>query len=291
MASRTSSSAPSTVRAGRSPSPADAGLSSLANMVGRADRAQRPDADPGDHRTPGPAPNPRSATLTSRRGCEQDCSSAPSRLLGLSYLAGSVPKSRRELHPSGHVEHDHAGTARPPAGPVSDRVTAKGVFVSNYSNGKSSVTPYVVAKGAARLLDFMAKVFAADVYLTVPNPDGSIGHAEARIGDSVVMVFDSHDGWPPTPAFLSLYVEDADAAVGLALEQGAKLITEVMTSAITGDRGGRVQDPVGSIWWVQTHQRDVTSEEMHARFTDPGELAIMEHAQESFDQAMRPLGQ
>jgi len=67
----------------------------------------------------------------------------------------------------------------------------------NYPNGKSSVTPYVVAKGAERLLDFMAKAFGADIYLTVPNPDGSIGHAEARIGDSVVMVFDSNEDWPP----------------------------------------------------------------------------------------------
>jgi PhnB protein len=161
----------------------------------------------------------------------------------------------------------------------------------NYPNGKSSVTPYVVAKGPERLLDFMTKAFAADVYLTVPDPDGSIGHAEARIGDSVVMVFDSNDDWPHTPAFLSLYVEDVDATTRLAFKQGVQLVTEVVTSGITGDRGGRFRDPVGNIWWIQTHQHDISQEEMHAKFADSGELATMRRAQESFDQAMHMLGQ
>lgn len=137
----------------------------------------------------------------------------------------------------------------------------------------------------------MAKAFAADVYLTVPNPDGSIGHAEARIGDSVVMVFDGNGDWPPTPAFLSLYVEDVDTTARLALQEGAQLVTEVMTSVITGDRGGRLRDPVGNIWWIQTHLHDVSQEEMHAKFADPAELATMQRAQESFDQAMKIVDQ
>jgi PhnB protein len=158
--------------------------------------------------------------------------------------------------------------------------------MANQPNGKSSLTPYVVAKGAQRLLDFMAAAFEAQIYLKVPNPDGSIGHAEARIGDSVVMVFDSHQHWPSTPAFLSLYVDDVDATVHRTIELGAHLVTEVLTSGITGDRGGRLRDPAGNIWWIQTHQRDITVEEMHTNFHDPNELAIMRHAQESFDRAM-----
>jgi len=64
-----------------------------------------------------------------------------------------------------------------------------------------------------------------------------------------------------------------------------------MTSGITGDRGGRLRDPVGNIWWIQTHQHDVSPEEMHAKFAEPDELATMQRAQESFDQAMNMLGQ
>lgn len=100
----------------------------------------------------------------------------------------------------------------------------------------------------------------------------------------------NHD-WPHTPAFLSLYVPDVDTTIRRALEQGGQLVTEVMTSGITGDRGGRVRDPVGNIWWIQTHQHDVSQEQMHAAFADPGELATMARAQESFDHVMHTLGQ
>lgn len=69
--------------------------------------------------------------------------------------------------------------------------------------GKSTVTPYVAAKGAARFLDFVETVFGTKA-MRVPNPDGTIGHAEVRIGDSVVMAFDSRPEWPDTPSFLSV---------------------------------------------------------------------------------------
>ncbi len=153
--------------------------------------------------------------------------------------------------------------------------------------GKSTVTPYVAAKGAARFLDFVEEVFATGKALRVPNPDGTIGHAEVRIGDSVVMAFDSRPEWPDTPSFLSVYVDDVDAVVARALRAGATLVTEVTTSRIVGDRGGRIKDPVGNIWWVQTHLEDVDEATVRERFGDPAELAIMQRLQKSFDDEMR----
>jgi PhnB protein len=147
---------------------------------------------------------------------------------------------------------------------------------------KGTVTPYVAAKGADRFLDFVEAVLTTDKAGRVRNPDGTIGHAEIRIGDSVVMAFDSRPEWPFTPAFLSVYVDDPDAVVEKALNNGATMVTEVTTSRIVGERGARVKDPVGNIWWIQTKvaEPDLTL------FEDPGELAVMRRSQESFDRAV-----
>lgn len=154
---------------------------------------------------------------------------------------------------------------------------------------KGTVTPYVAAKGADRFLDFVEAVFTGEKAARVRNPDGSIGHAEIRVGDSIVMTFDSRPEWPFTPAFLSVYVPDSDAVVERALRNGATLVTAVMTSGIVGERGGRVRDPVGNIWWVQTRVEELDEATMLARFDDPAELAIMRRSQESFDVAMRSI--
>jgi PhnB protein len=160
----------------------------------------------------------------------------------------------------------------------------------NIPGGKSTVTPYVAAKGADRFLDFVEEVFKTGKAARVRNPDGTVGHAEIRVGDSVIMAFDSRPEWPETPAFLSVYVDDADQVVARALAAGAALVTPVTTSGIVGDRGGRVRDPAGNIWWVQTHLEDVDETTMMERFADPAELAVMREVQASFDREMRQRG-
>ena len=64
--------------------------------------------------------------------------------------------------------------------------------------------------------------------------DGVIGHAEVRIGDSVVMMFDKPE-WPATPAFLRLYVADDAEVRRRAAERGATIVTEP-TELFWGDR-------------------------------------------------------
>jgi PhnB protein len=152
---------------------------------------------------------------------------------------------------------------------------------------KGTVTPYVAAKGADRFLDFVESVFTTEKAARVRNQDGTVGHAEIRIGDSIIMAFDSRPEWPLTPAFLSVYVDDSDAVVRKALDNGATLVTPVTTSGIVGERGGRIKDPVGNIWWIQTKVEELDEATMLARFQDPAELAIMHGVQESFDREMR----
>ena len=106
--------------------------------------------------------------------------------------------------------------------------------------GCSTVMPWIISRDTARLLDFLKQAFGAQELSRLSNADGTITHAEARIGDSIVGGFDTREGWPETPCFLRLYVEDADAVYQQALSAGAIAVTE-MTSLVWGDRGGRVR--------------------------------------------------
>lgn len=131
--------------------------------------------------------------------------------------------------------------------------------------GYPTVCPFAITKSSAKLIDFATASLGATERTRVHNEDGeSIGHAEIQIGDSVIMMFDSQPNWPATPAFLNIYVEDCDAAHRRALENGAEEVTPLSTNA-WGDRGSRIRDPLGNIWWIQTHVEDVSEEEMMQR--------------------------
>jgi PhnB protein len=118
------------------------------------------------------------------------------------------------------------------------------------------------------------------------NPDGSIAHVEVRIGTSIVMLFDSYEGWPKTPGFFRLYLEDADASYEQALRAGATSVTEV-TELFWGDRVGRVRDPFGNIWWLQSHRTDVPYDEMQTRMGDPEMVEAMRYVQQTLVDALR----
>jgi PhnB protein len=100
------------------------------------------------------------------------------------------------------------------------------------------------------------------------GPDGRIGHAEMRIGDAMVMMFDARPHWPSTPAFLRLYVDDADKVFAQAVAAGGTPVTNV-THLAFGDRVGRVRDPFSNLYWLQTRVEEVSEEEMNRRWTDP----------------------
>jgi PhnB protein len=153
-------------------------------------------------------------------------------------------------------------------------------------NGYSAVTPWIISRDSVGLLDFLRLAFDAEEVTRVPNADGTIGHAEARIGDAMVMLFDAHPNWPDTPAFLRLYVGDADALFARAVTAGATPISDVTHLAI-GDRVGRVRDPFGNIWWLQARVEDVSEEEMARRWTEPKWAKAMAYMQTSLTAAVR----
>jgi uncharacterized glyoxalase superfamily protein PhnB len=118
--------------------------------------------------------------------------------------------------------------------------------------GYSTVSPYLVVEGAQRVLDFLQRAFDATALRRYERPDGSIMHAEVRIGDSVVMLADATAEWPAFPSMLHLYVSDVDAVYRRALEAGGVSIQEPRQQEGDPDRRGGVRDPAGNGWWMAT---------------------------------------
>ena len=85
-----------------------------------------------------------------------------------------------------------------------------------------TVCPWVITRDTGAFIDFATKAFGAQEIARVVNPDGAIGHAELFIGESVVLAFDSRPHWPATPAFLRIYVDDADADVRAGRQGGRR---------------------------------------------------------------------
>ena len=138
--------------------------------------------------------------------------------------------------------------------------------------GYHSVTPYLSIKGAAAAIDFYKQVFGATELFRMPGPDGKIGHAEIKIGDSPIMLADEYPEMefvsPQTlggsPIGLMIYVDDVDTMFKNAISGGAKEI-KPLQNQFYGDRSGTLKDPFGHVWTVATHIEDIAPEEMERR--------------------------
>ncbi|MFB4316539.1 VOC family protein [Actinomadura sp. 21ATH] len=148
--------------------------------------------------------------------------------------------------------------------------------------GYTTVAPWVVTDDTGAFLDFVARAFGGEELGRVATADGKIGHGEIRVGDTVVLAFDRHADWPVMPSLLRVFVADADRAFAQAAEAGGRVVTGLMNDAF-GHRGGRVRDPFGNIWWVESHIEDVPEDEMWERLRRPEYAEGMRVAQETLD--------
>lgn len=91
------------------------------------------------------------------------------------------------------------------------------------------MTPYLLIKGASEAIAFYTQAFGAEEITRLTAPDGRIGHAEIRVGDSVIMIADEHpemDFLGPqsrggTTVSLLIYVDHVDDVFEKALDSGA----------------------------------------------------------------------
>lgn len=131
-------------------------------------------------------------------------------------------------------------------------------------DGYHSIQPYLIVQGATKLIEFMKQAFGATERMRMGGPDGTIGHAEVQIGDSVVMLADANDMFPAMPATVLVYVDDCDAVYTRALAAGAKS-ERAPEDQFYGDRSAGVNDASGNRWYIHTHIEEVPPDEMQKR--------------------------
>jgi len=127
-------------------------------------------------------------------------------------------------------------------------------------DGYHTATPYLIVKGAAQAIEFYKKAFGATELLRMAQPGGKVGHAEIKIGDSILMLADespeidarSPQSFGGSPVSILLYVEDVDAVFTQAVAAGAA-VQRPVANQFYGDRTGGVKDPFGHMWYIATH--------------------------------------
>jgi PhnB protein len=128
--------------------------------------------------------------------------------------------------------------------------------IHHIPEGLRSITPALHPKGADKVIEFMRQVFDAEEIMKHLTPQGTIAHAQVRIGDSVIELGEAHGPFQPMPTAFHLYVKDADAVYRKAIDAGAKSVTEP-SDMFYGDREACVIDPFGNHWYIATHKKDV----------------------------------
>ncbi|NEE01763.1 VOC family protein [Phytoactinopolyspora halotolerans] len=146
--------------------------------------------------------------------------------------------------------------------------------VNPIPEGYHSLTPFIVCADAAGAIDFYQRVFGAQVLGRHDGPDGTVMHAELRIGDSILQLSDPNPAFglaAPDPeassASLVLYCDDVDDVFAKAVESGAS-VREQVQDFVTGDRYGSIVDPYGRRWAIMTRVQDVSREEAERRVNE-----------------------
>jgi PhnB protein len=142
-------------------------------------------------------------------------------------------------------------------------------------DGFHTVTATLTVRDAAKAIDFYKKALGAEELMRMPSPDGKIGHAELKIGDSIIFLsdeFPNMGGKSPqtlggTTGSIYLYVENVDAAFQKAISAGGKT-TMPVTDMFWGDRVGHFVDPFGHTWDISTRKKDLTAKEVEAGAKD-----------------------
>ena len=116
--------------------------------------------------------------------------------------------------------------------------------------GLTSITPYIIVRGAAQFIEFLKSSFEATERMRVPTPDGKIMHAEVAIGNGAIEVSDGSEAYPAAPQAIHLYVDDPDAAYARTLQGGATSFYAPTDDHPSGDRWGAVKDPFGNHWYI-----------------------------------------
>ena len=153
------------------------------------------------------------------------------------------------------------------------------------------VTPWIISASSVKLIEFLTAAFEAEEVPNsrIINEDGIVIHMVVKIGNAMVMLFDSREGWPPTPVFLNLYVEDIGKTYQKALKLGAASVTNI-TTLYFGEKVCRILDPFGNLWWINQRIEEIDftkPEEIGQWASTPDEIKAINYVQTSLDEALK----
>lgn len=154
----------------------------------------------------------------------------------------------------------------------------------------TTVTPWIISPSSARLIEFLTTAFDAQEvpHSRITNEQGAIIHVVVKIGDALIMLFDSREGWPPSPSFLNLYVSDVEGVYQKSLKLGATSVTDI-TALWFGEKVCRILDPFGNLWWIneRIEEIDFTKPEEIGRIAStPEAVQGIAYIQKSLDEAL-----
>jgi PhnB protein len=135
--------------------------------------------------------------------------------------------------------------------------------------GFHTITPNIIVDDAEQAVAFLKKALGATESYRLTMSDGKIAHCELKIGNSILNLGASMEGWPAHGLVAQIYVEDSDALFQRAVQAGAKVIMP-MTDMFFGSREGRLADPFGNVWIIATLKAEVPPEEMQRRMKAEG---------------------
>ncbi|SHG86234.1 VOC family protein [Ferrimonas marina] len=138
-----------------------------------------------------------------------------------------------------------------------------------------TLNPYLVVSDASAAIDYYQRHFGAKLVLSMPMPDGKMGHAELQLGNSLLMLADEFPDmgfhgphhYQGSPVSFCLYVEDADAVVEAAVADGAE-VQRPVADQFYGDRAGTIKDPFGHTWTIATRKESLTEAQIQQRFAE-----------------------
>jgi uncharacterized glyoxalase superfamily protein PhnB len=141
--------------------------------------------------------------------------------------------------------------------------------VKPVEEGMHTIVPHLVCANCAEAIEFYKKAFGAIEVMRSLTPDGKIGHAMLRIGDSPLFLadeFPDYGAYSPlslkgSPVTIHLSVPNVDEVWNSARAAGATVRME-LADMFWGDRYGQLDDPFGHRWSMATHIRDVSPEEI-----------------------------
>lgn len=120
----------------------------------------------------------------------------------------------------------------------------------------NSVSPYFIVNGAQKFIDLMKDIFDAKELRRYDMPDGTIMHAEIQMDDSVIMLGDSSDKFPPVPIVMHVYVPNVDETFEKAIKAGCEIVEHPKERDGDPDRRATFKDFAGNMWSVGTQVKN-----------------------------------